>query len=226
MENEVALRNDEERGLISDIETAWSDFKQPVIRDGHAHQLAANSRVVIKKYAKQLEEVKKGHTRPIDDLKKQVLAYFASKEAILAAAQRQIDSGILEYDEYLARIRAEEQRKIDEAARKAEAEARAKLEAEALAAIKAGNDAQAVELVEKAEEVRVPAPMLPTPKVEAKGTAFRTILKWEIVSPSEVERELCDPSPSKVAAKVKIVGAKGTVRGVRIWEEKIIAGTR
>lgn len=226
METTVTLRNEEERGLISEIESVWTGFQQAPVTNGEEHQRAANNRVALKKYIKQLDEVRKGHTRPIDDLKKSVLAYFGAKEEVLNAALKQIDRAILTYDAELQRIRAEQQRRMEEEARALAEKERQRLEAQALAALAKGDEAKATRLVEKAEEVTEVVPVLAPIKPKAEGTAFRTVLKYEIVAPHEVERELCDPSPQKVAAKVKIVGPNGKVPGVRIWEEKIVAGTR
>ncbi len=221
--NEIALRNDEERGLISEIDSVWTDFKQSKVDDADAYQLAANNRKALKIYSKQLEEIKKGHTRPIDDLKAQVLTYFNTYAGKLAAALRQVDGAMLAYDAEIQRVRAEEQRKLEEYTRRKEAEEKAALEAAALNAIAKGDEARAVELVTKAEEVRHAVPVLAPVAPIAQGASFREIWKFEITDAKALPREYLIPDETRIGQVVRALKKDCSIPGVRIWSEKILA---
>ena len=178
----------------------------------------------MKTYLKQLEEVRKGHTRPVDELKKQILAFFEKRQAMLETAQRQIDKAMLEYDAELQRERERKQRELEEYARKQAEEERKKLEAAALKALQQGNEAKAEALVVKAEEVREVVPVLAPVQPIAEGTGFRELWKFEIFDAKALPREFLKPDEVSIGQVVRATKGKIQINGIRIWSEKIVQG--
>jgi hypothetical protein len=224
METGIELRNEEEKSLIGEIESVWAGFTQPAVKDADAYQYAANNRKALKTYIKQLDEVRKGHTRPVDELKKQILSFFDNKLAILETAQRQIDKAMLDYDAEIQRERARKQRELEEYARKQAEEERSKLEALALKALEQGNEAKAEALVVKAEEVKEVVPVLAPVQPIAEGTGFRELWKFEIVDAKALPREYLKPDEVSLGQVVRATKGKLQIPGIRIWSEKIVQG--
>lgn len=89
-----------------------------------------------------LEELRMGMTRPLDQAKKAIMEFFRGPAEKLERAKAQIKRAMISFDEEQERIRKEEQRRVDEVARK---------ERERLAAIAAETERKARE---KADEER------------------------------------------------------------------------
>jgi hypothetical protein len=223
---QIELRDEDERALIGEIETTYMEFSVGTILDNVAHQRAVNERVALKIFTKRLEEVRKKYTQQIDAFKRRVLDYFGGPALKLQMCVEKVDRAILNYEVEVERIRRAEQQRIDENARKEEQKERLRLEAEALSAIKKGNDSEAERLIQKVDEVRVAAPVLPVNIPKASGAAFRQVWHFEITDASLLPRHFLKPDDSVIGAFVRSAKEKAVIPGVKIWAEKIVQGTR
>lgn len=116
-----------------------------VISTTHEYQFAQTVMGDIKKRIKELEEVRFGQTRPIDEAKKKILDFFRPPLQKLNDAKDHLNQIMVKFVDDQERKRREEERKLQEAARKrAEEDAlQAALEAEA-----AGEKEEAEEILE------------------------------------------------------------------------------
>jgi hypothetical protein len=207
----------------------------------------------VKAAQKRLDELRKSMTRPLDAAKSAIMGFFRTPEEKLARAEAGIKRAMIVYSDEQERIRREEQRKAEEAARKererieaiareAERKAREKAEAErkaAEAAAAAGRAAEAAKLMAKAaateeraaakaEEATQQAAMVVAPVIyreppKVSGISTREVWLFEVTDPAAVPREYLTVDESKIR---KVVGAlKGDTRiaGVRVYSDKRLA---
>lgn len=171
----------------------------------------------IKAARKRLDDIRTGITRPMDAAKKAVLDFFRAPGDKLDQAERLIKRAMITFDEEQERIRQEEQRRADEAARKE----RDRLDAQAKKAAESGKPEKAAQLEQRAATVVAPVIQREPPKVT--GISTREAWKFEVENEMLVPREYLIVDESKIR---KVVGAlKGDTRipGVRVWPEKQIA---
>lgn len=207
----------------------------------------------VKAAMNRLDDLRKGMTKPLDVAKKAIMDFFRAPEEKLARAEAGIKRAMIAYSDEQERIRREEQRRAEEAARKererleaiareTERKAREKAEAErkaAEAAAAAGRAEEAAKLMAKAaateeraaakaEEVQQQAAMVVAPLIQREaprvvGVATRELWKFEVIDPYAVPREYLMVDESKIR---KVVGAlKGStvIAGVRVYSEKSLA---
>lgn len=207
----------------------------------------------IKTAMKRLDDLRKGMTRPLDAAKKAIMDFFRAPEEKLTRAEAGIKRAMIAYSDEQERIRREEQRKAEEAARKererlediareTERKAREKAESErkaAEAATAAGRAAEAAKLMAraaateeraaaKAEEVTQQAAMVVAPVIhreapKVSGISTREVWLFDVVDAAAVPREYLMVDESKIR---KVVGAlKGDtcIAGIRVYSDKRMA---
>src|SRR5690606_7310347 len=121
---------------------------------------------------KQLDEVRKSMTRPIDDAKKAVMDAFRPKESQLKAIQASIKRGIAAYVQEQERERLA----LEAELRDKQAKEAARLEERARKAEEAGNE-------NKAEEIRsrvAPVPVVLSGASNPEGISLRKTWKAEV----------------------------------------------
>lgn len=207
----------------------------------------------IKAAMKRLDDLRKGMTRPLDTAKKAIMDFFRAPEEKLARAESGIKRAMISYSDEQERIRREEQRKAEEAARKererleaiareTERKAREKAEAERKAAEEAaaaGRAAEAAKLMAraaateqraaaKAEEVTQQAQMVVAPVIQREapkvtGVATREVWKYEVTDVTQLPREYTMADDKKIGGVVRAMKADTSIAGVRVWCERILA---
>lgn len=171
----------------------------------------------IKAAQKRLDEVRKGITRPIDAAKKAILDLFREPEAKLAAAESGVKRAMLRFQAEQDRLRQEDQRKADEAARKE----RERLEAQAARAAAAGKIEKAEALEVRAATVSAPVIHREAPKVA--GLSTREVWRYEIVDATALPREYLTPDTTKIGKVVQALRGDTTIPGVRVYAERQLA---
>jgi hypothetical protein len=171
----------------------------------------------IKAAQKRLDEVRKGITRPIDAAKKAILDLFREPEAKLAAAESGVKRAMLRFQAEQDRLRQEDQRKADEAARKE----RERLEAQAARAAAAGKIEKAEALEVRAATVSAPVIHREAPKVA--GLSTREVWRYEIVDATALPREYLTPDTTKIGKVVQALRGDTTIPGVRVFAERQLA---
>jgi hypothetical protein len=195
------------------------------------YEIAAEELRGIAKKRDQIEELRKSLTRPLDESKKRIMALFRQPDEILANAEQALRGAMLTFQQA-------EQKKADEARRKAEEEARAereRLQAAAAEAKKTG-DVAAIEdaqvALEIAEVAPVAMPAVATPK--ATGIGIRTTWKHEIVdfkalviaagkaaeAGDETLLGYLEPNTTAIGGVVRSLKGATRIPGVRAIEDK------
>lgn len=170
---------------------------------------------------KRIEAFRLAIVKPLNDHVKNINGVFEKIMVPFENNDRVIKQKRDVYLREQERLRAEEQRRIDEQYRKEQA------------ALDEARRKEQEKLNKKAEKKGVEAPNLPPatvlpppPKVEVKQTVqtdigrstVRKIMKFEVIDPNLVPREYLMPDEKKIGAAVRAKLAT-SIPGVKIWEE-------
>jgi hypothetical protein len=171
----------------------------------------------IKGKWKEIDEARKELKRPIDEAAKRIQSFFAKPLDFLAQAESIIKGKLVAYQNEQDRLRREEQRKAEEAARKE----RERLEARAAKAAADGRGDKAEQLAEKAATVVAPVIQREAPKVA--GIKTREVWLFEVTDPAAVPNEYKVVDESRVRRVVQALKGDTSIAGVRVWKENAIA---
>lgn len=174
----------------------------------------------IKGAKARLETIRKTMTKPLDDAKKAIMDFFRGPSDQLDRSEASIKRAMIAFADEQDRIRREEQRKAEEAARKE----RERIEAQARKAAESGKAGKAEMLQERAANVVAPVIHREAPKVI--GVSTREVWKFEITDPAALPREYTMPDDTKIRKVVGALKGETQIAGVRVWAEKqLAAGT-
>jgi hypothetical protein len=171
----------------------------------------------IKAKYRELDEQRKSMTKPLDDSKKRIMDFFAKPLDFLTRAENTIKRAMIAYSDEQERIRREDQRRAEEAARKE----RERLEAQAQKAAASGKVERAAELEQRAATVVAPIIDRTPPKVS--GLSTREVWKFEVIDEKAVPREFLMVDESKLRKFVQTMKGDTAIAGVRVWSEKSLA---
>jgi hypothetical protein len=172
---------------------------------------------LVKGAQKKIESLRVSITKPINDGLKAVNDMFRRPAEQLVEVEMRLKRALTSYEDEQRRIRLEEQRRADEAARKE----RERIEAQARRAAEAGKPEKAAQLEERAATVVAPVIQREPPKVS--GLSSREVWRFEIADEKLVPREYMVVDPTKVRAVVNALKGAANIPGVRVWSEKSIA---
>lgn len=177
----------------------------------------------IKAKAKQLDDLRKSLTKPLDETKKRIMDLFRDPQEKLANAERQLKSVMVAYTEEQERIRQEKERKLrEEAEREAEKE-RAKLQKKAEKATEKGQVDLAAELNEQAESVAPVNITLADTTQTPQGGSFRMKYSAEVIDFSKLPDEYKIPDMKALNAIVQAKKGNVSIPGIKVNSEKIMS---
>lgn len=184
---------------------------------------AQTARAQINAEIKRLTAVRMGQTKPLDESKKKIMAFFATPLSLLEEALGLYGQKIIAYNE----IEAERARKVQAKLDAESAKERARLQAISEAARAKGQEDKAEAFENRAAAVVAPIIRTEAPKVA--GTQFREVWKHEVTDPTKINAPFMEPSDVKIGQVVRsmkqdAVSVVGP--GLRVWAEKIIASGR
>jgi ATP-dependent Clp protease ATP-binding subunit ClpA len=203
--------------------TTFSSFRIVTAED---YSLSGSQLKQVKDAQKKLDTLRKSITRPIDAAKAAVMDLFRAPESKLNQAETSIKRAMVAFQQEQQRLRAEEQRKADEAARKE----REKLEAQAAKATASGKVEKAEQLEQRAATVVAPVIQREAPKVAGINT--REVWKAECTDLKALVKAIAEGRAplSLVIANDKVIGAQArslkgdfVCDGIRVWSEQSIA---
>lgn len=207
----------------------------------------------VKGALKQIEDQRVAITKPINDALRNTNAQAKAAAEPFTKAEVAIKAAMVTYSDEQERIRREEQRKADEAARRererlaaqqreAEAKARAeqeRLRREAEEAAAAGRAAEAAKLAARAERVEektaakledlqlreamVVAPVIQREPPKVAGVATREVWRFEVTDPAQVPRQYLVVDEAKIRRVVQTLKADANIPGVRVYSERQLA---
>ena len=210
---QVTIPEAVEKQSLAAVEYAQR-WASPVVTSRESYvELADELRLVVSKQ-RDLEELRKSLTRPLDEAKSNLMAFFNKPLEALQSAVRSMKSELSRFD-------AEERRKDEEARRIAE---KARRDAEEAAKAKALAETP---LVAFDDEIPLPEPVevpvhIPTP-VAAKGISSREVWKFEVIDPKLVPADFLIPDEKKIRAYVNYEKGNAKIAGVKIWPDRSIS---
>ncbi len=215
---------------VADEALGWPDrAKAVVIIGAETYQTACGLLLGIKDLRKKIADTFDPHVSRAFEAHRALVKEKRDAEAPLTQAEQILKQAIGAYDREQERLRQEEQRRIDEAAKKqAEDEAierAAALELE-------GNEFGDAAMVEEARAIIdapiQPAPLAPavkmTPKVQ--GVTLRKTFAFRIVNPALVPAQYRVIDESKIRGVVRSLGLNASIPGVQVFEETSVAAGR
>lgn len=207
----------------------------------------------IKAKFREIDEARKQLVKPINEAHKRVQEFFSGPLDFLSKAEAIIKGKLVVYQNEQDRLRREEQRRAEEAARKererlesqareAERKAREKADADrraAEAAAAAGRAEEAARLAaraaatetkaaEKAEALEqraasVVAPVVHRETPKVAGLKTREVFKFEIVDAGLLPREYLVPDEQRIRKVVNALKMDAKIPGVRVYPDKQLA---
>ena len=194
-----------------------------VILNQAQYEGANNVLKIVKAKYKDLDAKRKEITKPLDQAKKAVMDLFREPLEILNKAEYSIKLMMIAYTDEQDRLRREEQRKAELAAKAEEDRKRKILEERAKKWNAKGSTAKAEELQEQAEDVRVEAQVVAPKMEQAKGVSMSDKYSAIIINESLIPREhwiLNLSGLNKIGQ-----ASKGTMKipGVEWKKEKILS---
>lgn len=235
---------------VASLETFAATY---AVETAAQYQHGAEDLKRVKAAQKKLEETRTSLTKPINESLRRLNDFFRTPADRLAAIERTIKAALTRFADEQERLRREEQRKAEEAARRererlaeqareAERKAREKAEAERKAAEEAAaagraeeaaklqaraaaTEAKAAEKVEAIETraAAVVAPIIQREAPKVAGVATREVWKFTVTDPALVPREYCVVDEARIRKVVAALKGDTTIPGVRVYAEKTIA---
>jgi uncharacterized membrane protein YqiK len=219
--------------VIKETEIMVKNYDNYIVSTQASYDGAGESLKAIKTKYKEVDELRKSLTKPLDDSKKKIMELFGRPLDFLAKAELAVKSAMLKYQQEQERIRrAEEERLQAEQRRQAKELERQAREAEEKAArfktaeAKAKAEAKAEELKQQAEAVASIKPIVQSTIQAVKGVATRTIWKFKIVDVNKIPREFMMPDEKLIQKMAEVTKGTKKIDGVEFFSEEIIAARR
>jgi len=185
------------------------EFKVP---DAPAYQEAGNWLKQIKAKAKELDDLRKSMTKPLDDSKKAIMAFFKPPIDRLSTAETSIKRAMVSYMQIEEKKRAAAEEKL-----RREQE---RLLERAEAAASAGKDKAADRLEERAELMSTT--VAPTVQ-KVDGIQFRKVWRFNIVNEKLVPREYLIVDEKKLGEIARTEKEGANVPGVEFYADDVLA---
>lgn len=229
---------------------ALSAARSMSIATAEQYEAGAHELQAIKAKHREIDEARKQLVKPIDEARKRIQDFFRAPLEFLEQAEGIVKQKLTAFQNEQERIRREEQRRAEEAARKererleaqareAERKAREKAEADRRAAEEAAAAGRAQEAArlaarasateskaaEKAGQLEQRAAAVVAPIIEREvpkvaGLKTREVYKFEIVDASKLPREYLIPDESRIRKVVNALKADANIPGVRVYADK------
>lgn len=203
--------------ILSDAEAQFKKVEIVKVVDAQSSAFAQGMRSKIDARIKELNDQRMERTRPLDGVKKLLMADYARPIDLLTLCRRELDRQILAYDDKVRAEAREKQRLENEAAAK-----------ETARLSKLAEKAEARGDEEKAESFRdrassQVAPIVQAQTVQAAGTSFIETWSFEVLDPKEVKEDFLTPDLVKIGKAVRSLhlDAQAIVgKGVRIFSNR------
>jgi len=210
--------------LIEETEIVVAQAQTFAIATMTDYQLAGEELKAIKRRMKELDDLRKSMTRPLDNAKKAVLDFFRPVSDGLSQAENLIKRAMLGYQQEQERKRQEEEARLRKITEDEQRRRDALAEKQAEKARARGNEERAQEILENVPIIPIPVVLKEQPKV--KGIATREIWKFRFVNVSLLPREYMIPNEKMLLAFARATKGTIPVPGVEFYSEEIVAARR
>jgi hypothetical protein len=203
----------------------------------------------IKLKYKQIDDLRKSLTKPIDETKKRIMDIFSKPLTALEGAEAAIKNAMIRWQQEQERIRQAEEARLREIQRQAEEKARKEAEAKRIEeqrlcklaeeAIEKGDAKKAEAIIAQAETVSAQADAAEqtkntlansTPVVEStvskiSGIGTRKIWKYRIIDETKIPRQYLIVNEKLIGQIARTTQGKVEIEGVEFYaEDSISAG--
>ena len=187
-----------------------------------AYVASAEDLKIIKLKYKELDDLRKSLTKPLDESKKRIMEFFKKPLDYLSMAESSIKRALLKWQQEQDKIRRAEEKRLLEAQKK-EAE---RLQRLAEAAKARGAEEKAEEFKERIAEVQSVIPVV-APKVEkVSGIQTKTIWKYRILDVNIIPREYLIPNEKMLGELARTTKGSVEITGIKFYPEEVIAAGR
>lgn len=177
----------------------------------------------IKAKAQELDALRRSMTRPLDESKRKIMDFFNHPLNLLIRAEATIKRAMVDFQREQERIRREREEKLRRQAEVEEARKKKALKEKAKKAEEQGKTEKAEELREKAEEVHVPTPIIPTEVPKIAGQQTREIWKARVTNINKLPREYMVANDTMLQQFARATKGKIPIAGVEFYTEQIMA---
>lgn len=192
------------------IEALCKEGTEMVITDNDSFAHAGEFLRKIKQAQKQVDDTRKGMTRPLDESKKKIMDLFRPVEQRIEKLELSIKGSLMVYQAEIDRKIRIEREELDR--KNAEEMAQKQKDAEFFG--ESGVD------IEPSTAESMPVNVAPV----AVGISTKTVWAFEIVDESKLPREMLSADEKKIRAAVEF--GMRNVPGLRIFEKQIISARR
>jgi hypothetical protein len=189
------------------------------ITDNEGYSAGGQFLLEIKRRRKQVDAACDPTIDATNKAHKEAVAQKKMFEAPLAQAESIIKPALAAYDTAQENIRRDEERRLQELARKQEEDRRL---AEAVELEQQG-DKKAADAV-MAEPVYIPPVVIAKTVPTVAGVSYRDVWKYRIVNVDALPRAYLMPDETKIGAYARAMKGAGLIPGVEIYSEKTVAG--
>ena len=210
--------------LIEETEIVVAQAQTFAIATMIDYQLAGEELKMIKGRMKELDDLRKSMTRPLDEAKKHIIALFAPAEDGLKKAENLIKRAMLGYQQEQERKRQEEEAKLRKIAEDEQRRRNGLASKQAEKARARGEEDRAQEILDNVPVIPTPVVLKEQPKV--KGISTRKVWKFRIVDVSLLPREYMIPNEKMLLAFARATKGTIPVPGVEFYAEEVIASGR
>lgn len=236
---------------VSETELMVKTYDNFIVASADERIVAAEHIKKIKIRFKELEDLRKSLTQPLDESKSRIMDIFRKPLEFLKNAETNVKSAVLNWEKEQELIRQEQERKLQETARKEEERLRKikeeqeriwrekeeakRKEAEQLASEGKAEEAEkarleaekaaakAAERAMQAEEISIPVPIVASKVEKIKGIATKTIWKFRIVDVNKIPRKYMIPNEKLLGEIARATKDLVKIEGVEFYSEDIMS---
>lgn len=215
---------------IKETTESLSIYYNYIVDSPEKYRASAGDLQIIKAKTKELEETRMSLTRPIEEGKKKIIAFFKKPLDFLKQAEASVKKAMVVWDTEQEEKRLAEERRLaeiqrQEAERLRQQAAKEAARAESLKTEKAKANAkvQAEKLLAEAVVVTAIAPVVESNAEEVSGISKRKNWKFRIINANDIPREYLIPDEKYIGQIVRASRGKKEIPGIEIYSEDIIA---
>lgn len=223
----------EAQKAVADTETMVKTYDNYIVQSQENYSGAGEDLRRIKGKAKELDDLRKSLTKPLDESKKRIMEFFNKPLEFLAKAESSVKTAMLRWQSEQERIRRAEEQRLAEIQRKAAEELQKQaVDAERKAATlktEKGREAaqvRAEELKTKAETVATIIPVVESKVEKVAGITTKTVWKFRIVDAAKIPRNYLIPDEKAIGEMVRFTNGKKQIDGIEIYSEDVIIARR
>ena len=176
----------------------------------------------IKAKTKELDDLRKSLTKPLDESKKRIMEFFQKPLEFLSKVETAIKSAMITWQNEQEKIRQAEMARL-QAIQQKEADRLAKL---ATAAEKRGDENKAEEFKGRAAVVQSITPIVESKVEQIKGMAKTLIWKFRIIDVNKIPREYMIPNEISLGQVARATKGAVKIEGIEFYSEEVIRAGR